>query len=449
MPAAPLGPTSTERGVERQPWWRARPALALFLVAFALRVAAIFVLQTPQSAAKGPWEFGYEAACIANAVHDGHGFAGQWNRALAPWSEGSGATGWLAPGYPALFAGLMAIAGGFGAGAALILFLLQSVLSAWTCVFTWKLGTALGAERVGHRAGWALAFWPSSIWIASGVMWDTTLVAFGVIVVLWAGFAHRRAGAATFALVGLALGALLLVNPAPLVLAPALAWIVWVGRTSVVDFVRKTLIMGACTVVVALPWLVRNQRELGLLVLRTNLGVELDVGNNDEAEGRYQLSRHPSYNASEFMRYRTIGEAQYVSEASERARAWITQHPWRFLELGLLRATFFWFGVNPIADYRVDSTGRTPVTDPRSWVKYAAYIGLGVLGLVGALGWAVRAFEGRVLVLVFTLFPAVYYVTHTLERYRYPIEPLLVLTGVWLVHELRARRAVRSVSSSP
>ena len=74
---------------------------------------------------------------------------------------------------------------------------------------------------------------------------------------------------------------------------------------------------------------------------------------------------------------------------------------------------------------------------------------LGIAGLVGALAWAVHEFAGRVLLLVFTLFPLVYYVTHTLERYRYPIEPLLMLSGVWVLHELRARRRVGSVSSSP
>jgi 4-amino-4-deoxy-L-arabinose transferase-like glycosyltransferase len=343
----------------------------------------------------------------------------------------------------------MVLSGGLTQGAALALFLIQCVMSALTCVFTWKLGFVMGVPRAGKLAGWALAVWPSSIWMAAGVVWDTTAVALGVVLVLWAVFAHARAGLACFALMGAGFGALLLVNPAPLVLSPALAWVVWRHRASALDFARRTGIYAACALVVVLPWLIRNEREVGLLVLRTNLGVELDVGNNDETEGRYQYSRHPSYNPAEFVHYRTIGEAAYARECSERAHAWIAEHPRRFVELGLLRATFFWFGVNPIADNRVDVAGRTATSDPKSWIKYAAYIGLGVVGLVGVLVWSARAFEGRVLLVCFTLFPVVYCVTHTLERYRFPIEPLLVLSGAWAIHELWMRRGGRSLSSRP
>ena len=68
---------------------------------------------------------------------------------------------------------------------------------------------------------------------SSPIAATAALVAFGVIVVLWGGFAFRHAGLKMFALVGLALGALLLVNAAPLTLAPAIAWIAWHARTSI------------------------------------------------------------------------------------------------------------------------------------------------------------------------------------------------------------------------
>jgi 4-amino-4-deoxy-L-arabinose transferase-like glycosyltransferase len=427
----------------------ARGLLWVFVVALVLRIAAIFALQSPRGVDRGPWEFGFEAACIAKSVHEGQGFAGPWTREMVPWNAGSGATGWLAPGYPALYAGLMSLAGGFTATAALLLFLVQSVVSALTCVFTSRLGAALGEERAGRMAGWMLAFLPASIWNAAAVVWDTTFVACGVVLVLWAAFALRRSGARQHALFGLGFGALLLVNPAPLVLVPVLSWIAWRERVSLRDCVLKTALFGACAFIVVWPWLARNQRQVGVFALRTNLGVELDVGNNDEANGRFQLTRHPSNGASAFERYRAIGEARYAQEATQRVRTWIAEHKGRFVELSLLRATFFWIGVNPMADARVDNSGQRAATDAKSWIKYVAFLGVGVLGLLGAIAWARRAFAGRVLVAVYALFPLVYYAVHALERYRFPIEPLLVLSAAWIVCELRARAASRALSSSP
>ncbi len=37
------------------------------------------------------------------------------------------------------------------------------------------------------------------------------------------------------------------------------------------------------------------------------------------------------------------------------------------------------------------------------------------------------------------LFPLAYYVTHVSERYRFPLEPLLVFLDVWLVLAVLAR----------
>ncbi|MDZ4774887.1 MAG: hypothetical protein SGI72_17325 [Planctomycetota bacterium] len=418
---------------------RGREIVWVFVVALVLRVAAIFVLHAPEKVADGPWEFGFEAACIAQSVHDGNGFAAQWQRPEPPWREPSSATGWLAPGYPALVALAMQLTGGLTESAALFVLCVQSLLSALTCVFLWKLGLEMRVERAGRLAAWILALLPVAIWNSASVVWDTTIVAFGIVVVLWAAFALRSRGLFTHAVCGVGFGALLLVNPAPLVLTPLLAWIAWHERKSGATFLLKSAAFATTAFLVVLPWLLRNEREVGVFALRTNLGVELDVGNNDEANGRFQLTRHPSNSAADFMRYRDIGEAAYTHESMERATAWISAHKLRFAELTLLRGTFFWFGVNPVADTRVDNSGRVARSDLKSWIKYLAFIATGVFGLLGAIVWGLRHFEGRVFLGVFALFPLVYYATHALERYRFPIEPLLVLSLAWLVCELRAR----------
>ncbi|MBL8857022.1 MAG: hypothetical protein JNL28_00755 [Planctomycetes bacterium] len=425
----------------RAGWW-------IFLAALVLRVIAVFVLHSTDKVHAGAWDFGYEAACIARSLYDGEGFAGPWTRAVAPWDLGSGATGWLCPIYPGLVAGALHLGGGLTSTAALILFLIQSLISSATCVLVLRLGRALGAARAGLLAAWVLVFLPASIWNASHTVWDTTLATFALVSVTLAVFAWRRAGLAAFAGLGAALGLALLVNAALLALLPAWLWAVWRARSSAGACAARLAVAAVAMLVVLMPWLWRNQQELGVLKLRTNLGVELAVGNNDAANGRFQVSRHPSNSAAEFLRYRALGESAYNDVCLAEGREWIANHPERFTELCLLRATMFWFGVNPLVDERVDDAGRTAASDLFSWIKYMTFLAVGVLGLAGAIVWAGRAFEGRFLLGVFAVFPLVYYFVHALERYRFPIEPLLVLSAAWFALDLRARWQARSVSSS-
>jgi 4-amino-4-deoxy-L-arabinose transferase-like glycosyltransferase len=382
-------------------------------------------------------------------LHEGEGFAGPWTRAEVPWNLGSDATAWLSPAYPALIALIFSMFGGLVPAAAFALFFVQSVVSAITCVALAELGRVVGAARAGVVAGWVFAFYPPSIWNASAVVWDTTFVAFGLVLFLWSAFAFARAGVAVWAAIGAGFGALLLLNAAPMVVVPAALLPLWRARESTQGFVSRALAFALVAFVVVLPWMLRNQRELGALALRTNLGVELAVGNNDQANGRFQLSHHPSNSAPEFLRYRELGEVAYCAHAMSKARAWIGEHPARFGELCALRLCFFWIGQDPITDPRTDAQGRKATFDLRSWVKFLSFALVGVLGLAGTVRWARFHMAGRVLLVVFLLFPVAYCITHVLERYRFPIEPLLVLAAVWMILDLRAGRTTRPLSSGP
>lgn len=424
-----------------------RGALILFGVALAIRIAAIVVLDSPHDITRGTWDWGFEPGCIARSMFEGHGFAGPWTRAESPWDLGSGPTAWLSPAYPALIAQLMALCGGLVPATALALLVVQSIVSAATCVVVWMLGSAWRVGRVGQWSAWAFALYPASIWNAAHTVWDTTIVAFGLVCLVWAVFAFARARPLVWAAIGLGTGALVLVNPAPLVIVPIAVYAAWRAREHTALFASRVLAFVIVAFLVLLPWMLRNQRVLGSFALRTNLGVELAVGNNDEANGRFQLSRHPSNSPEQFAIYRAMGEVPYAARAMREARAWIGEHPGRFAALCARRVLFFWLGEDPLTDPRVDDAGRRALTDPKSWIKFLSYALVGVLGLVGAIAWARRGFEGRFLLGVCVLFPIAYYGTHVLERYRFPIEPFLVLAAVGFVHDLWASRRSRSLSS--
>jgi hypothetical protein len=142
-----------------------------------------------------------------------------------------------------------------------------------------------------------------------------------------------------------------------------------------------------------------------------------------------------------------MGEVKYAAWALQEARTWIAEHPGRFAGLCVRRFVYFWIGEDPITDPRTDERGRRAISDPGTWIKFVAFALTGVLGIAGALRWARRDLGGGVLLVAFTLFPLAYCVTHVLERYRFPIEPLLVLAAVWWILDLREARARRALSS--
>jgi 4-amino-4-deoxy-L-arabinose transferase-like glycosyltransferase len=408
-------------------------ALGLFAMALAVRLSFLFYWHSGDKIiGKDAWSWGYEAACMARSIAAGEGWAGQWNRAQMPWGLGSGASGWLPPVYPGLIALLMRCLGGLTPAMATALLVIQAILSALTCLCLWGIGNAIGVDRAGRWAGFFFALAPSAVWNASSTVWDTTSVAFGIALFVFLLLRFGRSGSiARWAGLGALFGALLLVNPAPMSLGVVALWFLAAHRPDRRSAVRAGVAFTAAAFFVCLPWLIRNQRAVGAFNLRTNLGVEMDVGNNDLAQGYPVMSRHPSSNADEFRRYREMGEVPYAALDMRRAKDWIWAHPARFALLTLHRIQLVWFGEPPTTDPR-EEPGVVAARDAKSWIKWIAHLAGGVLGLYGAWRLARVQRDGRYLLAILLLFPAPYYLTHTLERYRFPIEPLIVFMVAWL-----------------
>lgn len=410
--------------------------ITLFVVACGLRIAAMLALDTPSAARDATvWSWGHEPACLAQALVEGRGYGD-------PWGKGSGASSWLTPPYPVLLALLFKLFGGVSAGAAWALHSLQAIASATTCVLLIPLGRAYGSLRAGKLAGWLFALYPVAISNAVQVVWDTTFVALALTAFTLL-FLRARATRHGAIACGIAYGALLFLNPAPMSLAPALLVFVWRRAGANAKALAHVALFALTAFAVCTPWMLRNQLVLGSFSLRPNYAVEVRIGNHDEANGRPVPFRyHPSHVESELALYRELGEAEYARENMTRARAWIETHPARFLQLTAKRVAIFWFGELPTNDAR-RSEGLAPGGDPASWIKFVAY----VLVFVAALTAAAFASIPRELrwfsVAALALFGVPYYFSHVSERYRFPIDPWLVVLGALLVTTLldRTRRA--------
>jgi 4-amino-4-deoxy-L-arabinose transferase-like glycosyltransferase len=416
-----------------------RKSLALlFGVALALRLAAMFALRTPQLAQhQTVWQWGHESACLAQSLVDGHGYGD-------PWGKGSGPSSWLTPPFPALLAGLLALFGGLNLATALALCVLQSIASAATCVLLVVLGRELAAERAGRLAGWMFAFYPLAIANSVQLVWDTTFVALALTAFLLA-LVRLQPTTSSSVNTGLAYGALLFLNPAPLALAPAVAWWIWKRAGDSRVALHHVASFALAAFAVCFPWMLRNASVLGAFSLRPNFGVEMRIGNHDDANGHPMPTQyHPSHVAAEFELYQELGEVEYASENMQRACTWIAAHPAEFLGLTSKRARLFWVGEWPTSDPR-KLDGAATARDPASWIKFFAFASCGIGG-IAALAVARIARDVRLLLVAsVALFGAPYYVSHVSERYRFPIDPLLVLlcamTILSIGDRLRARRA--------
>ena len=413
-----------------------RRPLVVLAVALAVRLAAMVALGLPRDVApEESWSWAYEQGAVAAALLRGEGYADAF-------AQGTGPTAWCGAVYPAFLALVLELTGGLGRAAAIAVALVHALLSAAIAALLLRLGEALERPRVGALAGWAWALHPGAVYYPLVLVWDSVFVAFGLT---WVLVSLARAGPAAaaraLALRGLGYGALLLVNPAPLAILPALLLFVLRGRSA--GALRAVLAFCVPAALVLLPWSARNLLVLGTPQLKANLGVELWVGNAEGADGGFRPHVHPAYNRDELELYRELGEAAYSRDCAARFRARAAGEPGEFVRLSVLRARSFWLGVSPFEDVPLRS-GETRQRDWQGWIEWFVHLFVGVLALSGAVLY--RDPRGGAVLLrgVVLLFPLVYYATHVLERYRFPIEPvvtyLAAATALALVDRLRKQK---------
>jgi hypothetical protein len=148
--------------------------------------------------------------------------------------------------------------------------------------------------------------------------------------------------------------------------------------------------------------------------VRSNFGMTLYTSNNDcarasldanLASGCYAAT-HPTNNAAEAQMLLRMGEVDYDRRRTADALAWIRGHPARFARLTLERIRQFWFPEPSAPLYTV-------------WATWAVTI-LSIPGLF----LLARSGRGRLVLLIvaiWAIYPALYYIVVSGMRYRYPI----------------------------
>ncbi|MGH7544190.1 MAG: hypothetical protein ACREK7_09655 [Gemmatimonadota bacterium] len=411
------------------------PLVVVLAAGLAARVAVAALTQSWDVPARRDFlAFGYEMGMIAKALATGHGFA---------WPPGTdwlwyepGPTAWMPPLYPALMALVFKGFGLFTPVSAAVLIALQVAASLLTCALLYVVGRPVFGKGAALLAALALALYPAAIHFSVQKFWSTSFFAACPLLLIPAldGATRRPTGPVGLA-VGLLFGIVALLDPVVLAAVPfALAWLVWWTDGKAGARIRVPVAALAGLLVALSPWMARNHAVFGHLVpVKSNFGNELFVGNNPFSVGDHRdvglTLRHwdDLLTPAERARIEAANEVERNALLGGKGVRYVIADPARFLRLSMNRVVHYWTRPNP----------------PGGWAERISELcWLAVLGL-GIVGLATSDFRRRrvQLALLFLLtLPLPFYVTLVAHfRYRFAVEPLLLLFAATAVVRFRTR----------
>lgn len=400
----------------------------MVFVAFAVRVLWIAFAHTYRIRTnEHNFAFGWEVGRIAYSLAHGMGFS-------SPFGGNTGPSAWTAPVYPWIVSIAFRLFGSYSQASAFALLSFNSLFAALTSWTVYRIARRVFNLKVALWAGWIWALYPDTIFWSVKWIWETSLSTFLLSLLFMLTLEMEGDERASSWLgYGLLWGVEALTNPSALSFLPfAGCWLAYqLHRRG-----KRWLVPAALSAVVfwmtILPWLVRDYEVMGHFVLiRDNAGNELWIGNDPLAEGQYVLPLHPSWNPQVLANYERMGEWAFCAEQGRRARDWIAQNPERFAVITLRRVWFFWNGLPRLAkhDWLADT-------------KNSHILLLSVVGIWGLLLALKRRVHGVFLfAMLLVFYPLVYYICFPEPRYRHPIDPELIILGVYLVSEARPRTA--------
>lgn len=393
-------------------WGRANVAAcgALVILAFLVRAAgtaAFEGLGAPPN--EGAFYDGVEFEQIARQLVEERRFAR---------ADGI-PTSFRAPGFPFLLAGVYALAGPGNYLAAHLAFCLVGAL---IVVPTYALGRQLLGRSVAIVSGALVAVMPGvayySIHFSSEPLHALALVT--ATALLAAAVARGHAGLVLAA--GLALGAAALVRPVAAYFLPLFALVLWFVYPA--RRVRATLALAAGTLVMVLPWTVRNHRVHDRwLLLASNGGSTFWGSNNDVVAGDPQL--RGEWISTRGLRGTAPSIARLPNEVDrdraefERGKDWVRAHPGSAAQLAWWKTVKLWTPF-PSTDNRMFQ-----LVTAAGFLAWAPFALAGVLLLIRVGGAATTVLLVLAAPVAGTQIAAMLF--YGSARFRSPVEPLLMV----------------------
>ena len=402
---------------------------AMVLYGFVLRILGILLLHTwrvrsvDRMNGMHNFSFGYETGRIAASIANGLGFAN-------PFDGMTGPTAWVAPLYPYLCAGVFKIFGTYSQPSALVLLSINSLFSALTAIPVYLIARRVYGDRVARWAGWTWTLLPYAMYWGIKWIWETSLSAFLLTLLFWLTLKlEDDTRFRTFAWWGFLWGVLALTNPACVsFLLFAGLWVCWRRHRRGLRWFAPTVASALIFIALITPWEVRNYQTFHKFILiRGNLGVELRLGNAENASGLWMWWLHPTQNETELAKYKKMGEVAYVASRKQEFANFVRHDPAKFAKLCIIRAVYYWSGVPKTAKF-----------PGQAELKNALFLLSSILTFLGLVLTLRKRKRGAFLFTSLLLFyPVVYYLAFPNARYRAPIEPVMIILAVYLFSETR------------
>jgi 4-amino-4-deoxy-L-arabinose transferase-like glycosyltransferase len=390
--------------------------------AFALRMYVLWNGSRSEPTPVITIPFGFELGQVAKAIASGRGFSSPLG--ILP----TGPTIWFTPIYPYLIAGIFKLWGIFTPLSHLLIQTMNCAFAAMTIIPIQGIARRTFGEGVAVAAAWTWVILPTAITFPIEWVWDTALIAFVFSLIFWATLAMREKHG-TWAWAGYgALWALgTLINPSILSLFPFfLGWLVWEARRCDIAWskpVAAALLVFAISMV---PWTVRNHRAFGkYIVLRSNFGLELWLGNNPKVVDIMAQGQHPTANPEEAEKYKRMGEIAYMADKEHAAFTYMWNHPGITTTRIFLRFMDTWLA-------STESPVDTMIEG--NLVSRSIFLSNFMLSVLCFLGALYAYHSGRPeafpFAMVPVIFPAIFYLTHSTLRYRFPIDPIILILAI-------------------
>lgn len=401
-----IGPPTRVRGVYSLRF--------ICLVAFCVRLVALGMVQRwPINEGAQFWKSGPEIVNIAASIASHRGFS-------SPFGVSSGPTAWIPPVYPYLVAAIFMTLGLRSNLAALSILTMQALFSALTCIPIYGIAKQAFDENTAIAASWGWALFPYAIVIPVLFVWETALSAFLLAILCYLCLDVARTRAPSRVLVGVVWGIAALTNTALLSLVPVFLLCPYLKKP--LHFPWKpiaTVFIVAALVV--FPWLLRDWHKFGAFVpVRSNFGEELWVGNHEGGTGRIEFGLGPADNVGERDRYRALGETSYIRKRRAEAMNFISENRVQFLRQTFYRLRYWWFAEGEAA---------------RLFLFYRLLALVSLAGMV--LAWrSITKASVVTIVAAIIVYPVVYYLTDVYARYRYPIEPFMMIMAGFAISQV-------------
>ena len=423
----------------KNPW-------TIFWTAFIIRVLVMTLGHTYRfKHVDDNFGFGWETGRIARSIALGHGFS-------SPFTiEYTGPTAWLAPIYPCILAAVFKIFGVYTFASSWVILAINSFFSALNCIPIYHIALRCFSRKAALWSAWIWALLPYSMYYAIHWAWETALAALLLTCVFllalrMAGIGGAEAMAShsrkDWPLFGLLWGLIALVNPSLLLWLPLVG--LWLLSRQRRPFGLKAPLLSATSagiifVLILTPWTLRNYRVFHKFIpVRSNFGEELRLGNADDAVGIWRSYVHPSQYPIQLRLYEQMGEIAFIEMRKREALDFISAHPGKFVTLCLRRFVYYWFD--------------TPMTNWNGSLRlyrnllffFTSVVAFGGLWVLLRTRHPARFLFGSLLFAA----PLLYYLTFPHPRYRHPIEPVILLLGVYLFQsaETRSKPTVQPTS---